>query len=117
MSIKKCLEGSGNPSLLFLDHGCSNLTDLPSTDLLLNSQVHNGDQLSGFLLHFVASNFLAFEKTEEFQKLTGENLSYVKEHQWPPLSYINAMEEWKEKYGEDNTSTVKNNINTNCVVM
>ena len=66
----------------------------------------------------MASNFLAFEKSEEFQKLTGENLLYVKEHQWPPLSYINAMEEWKEKYGEDNNiSTVKNSNNTNCVVM
>ena len=86
------------------------------SDLLLNSQLHNGNQLSGFLLHFVASNFLAFEKIEEFQKLTGKNLSYVKEHRWPPLSYIDAMEEWKEKYGGgNNTSTVKNN--TNCVVM
>ena len=89
-----------------------------AVDLLLNSQLHNGDQLSAFLLHFVASNFLAFEKIEEFKKLTGENLSYVKEHRWPPLSYTDAMEEWKEKYGgeDNNTSTVKNN-NTNCVVM
>jgi len=63
----------------------------------------------------VASNFLAFEKTEEFKKLTGENLSYVKEHRWPPLSYINAMEEWKEKYGDDsNPSAAAKN---NCVVM
>ena len=87
--------------------------------MLLNTQLHNGEQLSGFLLHFVASNFLAFEKTEDFQKLTGENLSYVKEHRWPPLSYINAMEEWKEKYGgeEDNTTTAKNTTNSNCVVM
>lgn len=88
------------------------------TELLLNTQLHNGDQLSGFLLHFVASNYLAFEKTEDFQKLIGENLSYVKEQRWPPLSYINAMEEWKEKYGEEkNHSRAKSSTNNNCVVM
>ena len=95
------------------------VTETCYTDLLLNSQLHNADQLSGFLLHFVASNFLAFEKTEEFKKLTGDNLSYVKEHRWPPLSYITAMEEWKEKYGEENTnpSATKNSTSSNCVVM
>ena len=66
-------------------------------DLLHCAQSHNANQLSGFLLHFVASNFEVFEKIEEFQKLTGENLSYMNEHRWPPLSYINAVEEWKEK--------------------
>ena len=67
-------------------------------DLLHCAQLHNANQLSGFLLHCVASNFEIFEKTEEFQKLTGENLSYVNEHRWPPLSYINALEEWEKKY-------------------
>ena len=43
--------------------------------------MYNADQLSGFLLRFVASNFELFEKTEQFQKLTGENLSRIKEHQ------------------------------------
>ena len=42
--------------------------------------MYNADQLSGFLLRFVASNFELFEKTEQFQKLTGENLSRIKEH-------------------------------------
>ena len=81
-------------------------------DLLHCAQLHNANQLSGFLLHFVASNFEAFEKMEEFQKLTGENLSYVNEHRWPPLSYINAMEEWKEKCG-----VAKNSSNRKCSVM
>jgi len=89
-----------------------------ASGLLCDAQLHNADQLSGFLLHFISSNYLAFESTERFQHLTGDNLSYVEEHRWPPLSYIKAMEEWKEKYGEESSgSSVKNTTNTNCVVM
>ena len=56
------------------------ITETYLTDLLLNAQLHNANQLSGFLLHYVATHFQMFEKTEQFQKLTGENLSYVREH-------------------------------------
>ena len=73
------------------------------TDLLLNAQLHNADWLSGFLLHFVASHFQTFETTGQLQKLTGQNLNYVMRYQWPPLSYVNSMKEWKEKYGKDNS--------------
>ena len=55
--------------------------DLLWIGLLHNAQMYNADQLSGFLLRFVASNFELLEKTEQFQKLTGENLSRIKEHQ------------------------------------
>ena len=55
--------------------------DLSWIGLLHDAQVYNVDQLSGFLLWFVASNFELFEKIEQFQKLTGENLSRIKEHQ------------------------------------
>ena len=33
------------------------VTKMYFLDLLFNSQLDNGNQLSGFLLHFVASNF------------------------------------------------------------
>ena len=78
-------------------------------DLLHYAQLHNANQLSGFLLNVVASNFETFEKMKEIQKLTGENLSYVNEHRWPPLSLADAMEEWKEEYGVEN--------NRRCSVM
>ena len=85
------------------------------TDLLLNARLHNADQLSDFLLHFVANHFQIFERTGQLQKLTGEDVNYVMKHQWPPLSYVNSMKEWKEKYGKDveKSKTTKNN----CKVM
>jgi len=93
-------------------------TILVTTGLLFDAQLHNADQLSGFLLHFISSNYLAFEPTEQFQRLKGDNLSYVQDHRWPPLTYIKAMEEWKEKYGEESSgSSVKSATSSNCSVM
>lgn len=57
-------------------------------------------QLSAFLLHFVASNYVAFEDSDHFPLLEGENLEFVQEHRWPPLSYYREMEEYREKYGD-----------------
>ena len=74
--------------------------------------MYNANQLSNFLLHFVASNYQDFENTEK-HKLTGDNLSYVKEHRWLPLSYYDAMEKWMEKYGEHDLS-VRNRANKRC---
>ena len=91
-----------------------NNRDLFFIDLLHHAQLHNADQLSDFLLHFVARNFEAFEKTEQFQKLTGENLSFVKSHQWQSFSYSNAKNyEESAKNGEE---SAKNN-NKNCILM
>ena len=30
--------------------------------------------------------------------LTGDNLSYVNEHRWPPLSYEQAIEQYRREY-------------------
>ncbi|XP_065901308.1 rho-related protein racA-like isoform X2 [Dysidea avara] len=93
-------------------------SDMDFIGLLFDAQLYNADQLSGFLLHFISSNYLAFESTEQFQRLTGDNLSYVQEHRWPPLSYIKSMEEWREKFGKKSSgSSVKNTTSRNCVVM
>lgn len=70
-----------------------------STELLLTAQLHNAAQLSAWCLHFVSSNYLAFHQLESFSLLTGDNLSHVEEHRWPPVSYEKAMEEWQEKHG------------------
>lgn len=75
----------------------NNYMDLLWIDLLHNAQLHNADQLSGFLLRFVANNFKVFRKTEQFRKLTGQNLSYVKEHRKPSSSYVNAVKDQEKK--------------------
>ena len=69
------------------------------TGLLLTSQFHNAQQLSAWCLHFISSNYLVYESKEEFSLITGDNLAHIHEHQWPPISYLKAMEEYKKKYG------------------
>ena len=66
--------------------------------LLLTSQLHGASQLSAWCLHFISSNYVVFKDKEDFSKLTGENLDYVNDHRWPPLSYERAMEDYKRKY-------------------
>ncbi|XP_064392713.1 rho-related protein racA-like isoform X2 [Halichondria panicea] len=66
--------------------------------LLLSSQLHNASQLSSWCLHFISSNFNVLEANEQFLQLGEDNLSYVEEHRWPPLSYETAMNEYKTKY-------------------
>ena len=66
--------------------------------LFLTSQLHGASQLSAWCLHFISSNYIIFEDKEEFSKLTGENLDYINQHRWPPLSYEQAMEDYKKKY-------------------
>ena len=66
--------------------------------LLLTSQLHGASQLSVWCLHFISSNYVIFKDKEGFSKLTGENLEYINEHRWPPLSYEQAMEEYRSKY-------------------
>ena len=58
--------------------------------------------------------------------LTGENLDYVNDHRWPPLSYFAAMEEYREKHAEEvdddllapkTTGSRKRRSNDKCKVM
>ena len=76
----------------------------------------------------MASHFQLFEKTEQFQRLTGENLIYVKEHRSSELPKA-TVEEQKEKSGDEKESkdltantnnTITSNVSTakdNCVIM
>ncbi|XP_048780651.2 rho-related protein racA-like isoform X2 [Ostrea edulis] len=78
-------------------------SDIDVIGLLLTSQLHNADQLSNWCLHFISSNYIAFEKREEFSLLTGSNQDHVEEHRWPPLSYLEEVKEYEkemEKVGE-----------------
>ena len=72
--------------------------------LLLTAQLHNANQLSAWCLHFISSNYTAFSSKPEFSLLTGDNLSYIQAHQWPPVSYLEAMEEYKKKYNVDESN-------------
>lgn len=49
----------------------------------------------------MSSNYAVFEGKEEFSLITGDNLAYVNEHRWPPLSYYQAIEEYRKTYGKE----------------
>ena len=62
--------------------------------------MYNAKQLAAWCLHFISSNFIAFQQRSEFQTLEGENLDYVNEHRWPPVSYLEAVKKYQAKYGK-----------------
>ncbi|XP_069121947.1 rho-related protein racA-like isoform X2 [Argopecten irradians] len=66
--------------------------------LLHTSQTYNADQLSGWCLHFISTNYTAFQNRAEFPSLKGDNKAYVEENQWPPVSYLEAVKEYEKKY-------------------
>ena len=80
--------------LLFYALCCSCL--LPG--LLFTAQMHNAHQLSAWCLHFISTNYMAFTARPEFSLLQGDNLAFVEEHQWPPKSYLTAVDEYEKKY-------------------
>jgi len=70
--------------------------DIDVIQLLLFAQRHNANQLAEFCLHFIAKSYGPFSKRPEFSLLIGENKKYVEEHQWPPLSYWDELDEYNQ---------------------
>jgi len=59
-------------------------------------QLHSAKQLELWCLHFISTNYIAFEKRPDFDKLTGTNLEYVETNRWPPVSYLNEVKEYEQ---------------------
>ncbi|XP_022095620.1 rho-related protein racA-like isoform X2 [Acanthaster planci] len=68
--------------------------------LLHTAQIYNASQLAQWCLDLISRNFVAFRKRAEFKKLEGENLKYVTENRWPPVSYLDELEKYKAQCGE-----------------
>lgn len=73
--------------------------DFDVIGLLHLAQANNANQLAEFCLHFISNNYQPMKKRPEFSSLEGKNLVYVEEHQWPPKSYLAALEEYETKVG------------------
>jgi len=73
--------------------------DINIVGLLLDSQQHNAPQLAAFCLHFISTNYQPMKKRKEFADIKDDNLKYVEEHQWPPESYLKALEEYEKAIG------------------
>jgi Rho family protein len=81
--------------------------DIDVIRLLLFAQKHNANQLAEFCLNFIAKSYGPFSKRPEFALLVGSNKLYVEEHQWPPVSYWEALGKYNEKEREKTGSNNK----------
>jgi len=70
-------------------------SDIDVIGLLMCAQLHNASQLAQFCLHFISTNYGPFTKRPEFSKLSPENLEYIEEHRWPPVSYLKALDDYE----------------------
>jgi len=73
--------------------------DVDIIGMLLTAQQCGASQLSAFCLHFLSTNYLLMKQRAEFGRLSGANLKYVEEHQWPPVSYFQELEAFNKKMG------------------
>jgi len=73
--------------------------DIDIIGLLHVSQAHNANQLAQFCLHFIYSNYQLMKKREEWKTLEGENMKYIEENQWPPVSYLKELEVYEKLIG------------------
>ncbi|XP_021345136.1 rho-related protein racA-like [Mizuhopecten yessoensis] len=64
---------------------------------LQKAQKYNAEQLSSWCFHFISTNYTAFQNRVEFSCLTEGNKIYIEENQWPPISYLREVEEYKNK--------------------
>ena len=60
----------------------------------------NASQLAKWCLDLISRNFVAFQQRAEFKTLEEENLKYVTENRWPPVSYLDELEKYKAQWGE-----------------
>lgn len=82
--------------------------DIDVIGVLLNAQSYNANQLAAFCMHFISQNYQPMKGRPEFEHLVGENLKYIEEHQWPPVSYLKKLEEFEKIAGKNGK---------NCIVM
>ncbi|KAK0053158.1 rho-related protein racA [Biomphalaria pfeifferi] len=83
-----------------VDRACQNRIERSEIDvvgLLNTAHMLNAKQLVTFCLHFIATNYNAFSKRQEFCKLTGIDRKHVDEHRWPPLDYLQQVEEYEKQ--------------------
>eukprot|EP01132_Coremiostelium_polycephalum_P003298 gene3298-4130_t len=75
-------------------------SELDIIGLLICAKAHNADQLTKFCLHFISSNYQPMKRRKEFNSLDDESKKYIEEHQWPPISYLRALEDYEREMGK-----------------
>jgi len=59
-------------------------------------QLHGAKQLDRWCLHFISTNYLAFEKRPDFNRLIGANMEHVETNRWPPVTYLHEVKEYEQ---------------------
>jgi len=87
--------------------------DFDVIGLLETADRCKAEQLSKWCLHFISSNYGPMSKRPEFERLTGKNLEYVENNQWPPKSYHEKvkkyesdLEAWEKKTGKSDNCII-----------
>ena len=80
--------------------------------ILLILQDHNSKQLPNWCLHFIAKNYAFFKSRQEFSRLTGDDLVFVEEHKWPPISYLQELSEY-----EAERARAQDKARRKCIIM
>jgi len=75
-------------------------SDFPLVELLLIAKRHNAQQLSEFILHFLYSNYTQVCGRKDFSLLDAEDLEFVEQNQWPPLSYFAKVKRYEKEKKE-----------------
>jgi len=70
-------------------------SELDIIGLLVCAQNHNAAQLTKFCLHFIASNFQPMSRRKEYATLDQSTKRYLEENQWPPISYLTAVQRYE----------------------
>ncbi|XP_067940583.1 rho-related protein racA-like [Watersipora subatra] len=78
---------------------CKNIekADIDVIGLLNLANLYNAPQLTKWCLHFISSNYLAFAPRLEWSQLSSTDLEHIEEHRWPPVDYLNEVQEYEVK--------------------
>ncbi|KAK1174222.1 rho-related BTB domain-containing protein 3-like [Acipenser oxyrinchus oxyrinchus] len=71
-------------------------TNLSVVNLLRKAKFHNAVQLSAWLLHFIASNYLIFSQKPDFLDLAEDERDFVEKHRWPSSRYVQQLAEFRQ---------------------
>ncbi|MGH0141176.1 UNVERIFIED_CONTAM: hypothetical protein FKN15_062709 [Acipenser sinensis] len=72
-------------------------TNLSVVNLLRKAKFHNAVQLSAWLLHFIASNYLIFSQKPDFLDLAEDERDFVEKHRWPSSRYVQDLAEFRQQ--------------------
>ncbi|EGC30174.1 hypothetical protein DICPUDRAFT_50894 [Dictyostelium purpureum] len=82
-------------------------SELDIIGLLICAQRHNASQLEKFCLHFISSNYQPMRRRKEYSLLDDKTKKYIEDHQWPPIKYLEDLEQYEKDMSNYKKETSK----------